>query len=396
MSADDHQRPLDGITVLTLDHLVAGPFAAMVLSDLGADVINVEPPDGGDLYRDGTMPVQKATFNSVQRSHRSFAVDLKTEDGREVYFDLVREADAIVENFGKGVTESLGVGYDAVSEVNPDIVYASVKGFMEGEYGDRKALDAVAQAMSGMMTMTGNEEPMRAGTSVADMTTGLYAAIGILSALNLPPGERGQKIEAGLFESATSFMNYWLGMHQIMDEHPQPLGQDHPMWTPYTVFEVKDGKEVFIGVLNDEEWVAMCEAFDFDDFLEDERFDTNESRVDHADVLNPALEERFSDVPREEIIETLLELDITVAGVKTLDEVLDDDHLNQLGMFASVTPDYSDEEMRVPLTPLKSSSFQIPTENETADLGADTEDILDGLAYDREEIESLRDDGVVR
>lgn len=396
MSAADGRRPLEGVTVLTLDHLVAGPFAGMVLSDLGADVINIEPTDDGDLYRDGTMPVQKATFNSVQRSHKSFAVDLKTEEGREVYFDLVREADAVVENFGKGVAEQLGVGYETVSDVNPDIVYASVKGFFDGKYGDRKALDAVAQAMSGMMTMTGGEEPMRAGTSVADMSTGLYAAIGILSALNLPPGNRGQKIETGLFESATSFMNYWIGMHQIMDEHPQPLGQDHPMWTPYTVFEVKGGKEVFIGVLNDEEWVAMCEAFDFQDLLEDERYDTNESRVEHADDLNPTLQERLSDVPREEVVDTLLELDITVAGVKTLDEVLDDQHLNELGMFASVTPDYGETEMRVPVTPIQSTTFRIPTENETAALGEHTADILRGLSYDHDEIDSLRDAGIIQ
>lgn len=388
--------PLEGITVLTLDRVIAGPFAGAILSDLGAKVINVEPPGTGDPYRDGEMPIERAAFNTVHRNRGSIAIDLKSDEGRAVFLDMVADADVVLENFGRGVVENLGVGYEECSRANDDIIYCSIKGFFDGgEYGDRKALDAVAQAMSGLMTMTGEDDAMRAGTSVSDMSTSLFGVIAILAALHQPPGERGQRIETGLFESAVSLMNYWLSYYQIAGEHPEPLGQGHPLWTPYSVFPTSDDKEVFVGVIDDDEWVEMCEAFDFDDLLAAEEYATNKQRVANEDEMNALLGELFSEFERDDIVETLLDLGITTSGVATIDEVVDDSHLDELGLWASVTPDTGGDPIKVPLTPISSDQYKVQNRRDTPELGEDTDTILAEMGYETDRIAKLRADGIV-
>ncbi|AUV82709.1 CoA transferase [Salinigranum rubrum] len=414
---DGSDRPLADTVVVELGHIVAGPFCSLLLADLGATVVKVEHPDGGDVTRDSS-PLGNASFNYVNRDKVSVTLDLKAEGGREVFLDLVREADVLVENYGPGTTERLGVGYDDLREVNPRLVYCAVKGFNDGPYSDYPALDPVAEALSGLMSVTGypDHPPARCGTSIADMAAALYGALSVVAALRQRErtGE-GQKVSAPLFESTVALMGYWLAYVQAYDADPEPLGAGHSNWAPYDVFRTardenptatesgksrdertsRDENWVFIGPSSQRQWEALCDALDLT--LDDrEEYATRERRLEHKHALNAELEEALRSFSRSEVLERLREAGVPVAPVNDVRAVAADPHLVATDALTKVeSVEGARARVDVPRYPVRSTAFDRRESASPPELGGDTETVLRSLGYSDERIAELAADGVV-
>lgn len=378
-SDSEEQLPLSGITIVELGNLIAAPYTGLVLSDLGAEVIKVERPKTGDLIRQagdsGT-----AMFTAMNRNKRSISIDLKSDAGCIAYQDLVGEADAIIENMKPGATEQLGIGYETLCEDNEELIYVSITGFLQGGfYEDRPGMDVVAQAMSGLMRMTGSpgDKPLRAGTSIIDFGTGMYATIGLLLALwkREFTGE-GQKIDAGLFETASHWSNYWTIFAQLFGD-PSPLGSSHPGFGLYDVFETEPDEWLFVGIVSERHWPAFCEAIDAPDLLNDNRFETNELRQKNVEALYDMVQQRFRGKERTEIIESLLDVGVPAAPVNQPSELVDDPHLSAIDLLVETEAD--EETVQAMLTPLQGDEIDVSNRWDPPKLGEDTAAVFDSL-----------------
>lgn len=390
-------RPLRDVTVLELGHIVAGPFCTLVLADLGATVIKVEHPDGGDAIRNSSA-IGASSFNYLNRDKQSFTVDLDRDEGLAVFYDLAAEADVVVENFGPGTADRLGVGYDALASRVPGIVYCSIKGFGAGPYEDYPALDPVAEAMSGLMRTTGHPgmPPVRSGTSLADMAAAMYGAVGVTGALR----ERsrtgdGQFLEVPLFESTVAWMGYWLAYAQAYGETPEPLGAGHPNWSPYDVFETADDRWLFVGPSSHRQWVALNAVLE-SDLHEQPAYETLEDRRRNEDALLDDLGAILGDVDAEPVATALREAGVPAAVVRTVDEVADDPHLTETGAMTDIrTVEGTEATVSVPRFPVRSSAFDRVDSTDPPGLGEDTDAILRSLGYDPDRIESFRAGDVI-
>ena len=390
-------RPLSDVTVLELGHIVAGPFCAMVLADLGAEVIKVERPDGGDAVRDSS-PVGNSSFNYVNRNKLSVTLDLTADAGGDVFEELLAEADVVVENFASGTAERLGVGPEHCRAVNEELVYCSVTGFNPGPYEEYPALDPVAEALSGMMSVTGtpDEPPVRSGTSLADMTASLYAAVSVLGALRQRDmtGE-GQHVTVPLFESTVALMGYWLAYAQAHERAPEPLGASHPNWAPYDVFPTADDEWVFIGPSSEASWTRLCEALavDLDD---EERFETLPDRRANRDALRTALATTTVEYDADALVARLRTAGVPVAPVNDALDVVDDDHLVATDALGEIdAAEGVDGTLRVPTFPGRSTAYDTVEATDPPALGEDTDGVLAALGYDAAERERLREDEVI-
>ncbi|MFB6126045.1 MAG: CaiB/BaiF CoA transferase family protein [Halolamina sp.] len=390
-------RPLSDVTVLELGHIVAGPFCAMVLADLGAEVIKIEHPGGGDAVRDSS-PVGNSSFNYVNRNKLSVSLDLKSEPGADLFDDLLAEADVLVENFASGTADRLGVGSEECRAVNEELVYCSVKGFNPGPYEEYPALDPVAEALSGVMSVTGHpgEPPVRSGTSLADMTASLYAAVSVLGALRQrdATGE-GQHVTVPLFESTVSLMGYWLAYAQAYDETPGPLGASHPNWAPYDVFPTADDEWVFIGPSSEASWGRLCEALSVD-LDEDDRFATLPDRRENREALRTALAETTAEHDADALVALLRDAGVPVAPVNDALDVVDDDHLIATDALGEIdATEGAEGTLRVPTFPGRSTAYDVVEATDPPALGEDTDAVLAALGYDAAERERLRKEGVI-
>ena len=389
-------RPLNDITVLELGHIAAGPFCSLIVAELGADVIKVERrASGGDSVRDSS-PVGNSLFNAVNRNKRAITLDLKTDDGLAVFYDLIGEADAFVENLRPGAPERLGIGYEQLREQNPELVYCSIKGFNEGPYQEYPALDPIAEALSGLMSVTGHPDkpPARAGTSVADMTAALFGAIGVVSGIRQRAitGE-GQHVTAPLYESTVSLMGYWLAYAQAYDDVPEPIGASHENWAPYDVYLAADETWVFVGPSSQAQWERLCAALEVD-LHERPAFETLADRRANEADLNAELQAVIRERPADEVVAAVREVGVPVAPVQNVREVGEDEHLLASDALGTIeTTEGADAEVAVPLLPLRSSTFDAPSPTKPPELGEDTDAILAELGYDADEIERLRNDG---
>ncbi|WP_410767382.1 CaiB/BaiF CoA transferase family protein [Haloferax sp. DFSO60] len=394
-SAKSDSLPLDDVLVLELGHIIAGPFCSMLLADLGADVIKVEHPNGGDLIR-GSSPVGNSSFNYVNRDKRSLTLNLKSDAALEVFFDLLEEADVLVENYAPGTAERLGIGYDDLKKLYPELIYCSIKGFNPGPYESYPALDPIAEALSGLMSVTGHEgmPPVRSGTSIADMAASFYGAIAVLGALfrRVHTGT-GTKVTAPLFESTVSMMGYWLAYTEAYDDVPGPMGASHPNWAPYDVFKTADNEWVFIGPSGEHQWHALCSALDLN-LQTDSRFETLEERRENLDELMAILRRTCKSHSSETLVSRLREEGVPVAKVNSVDEVIDDPHLQATDFFTEVSAaEGTDRPMQIPRFPVVSSEFGRVDSDDPPKLGEHTEPILSSLGYDKSDIEHLREDG---
>ena len=339
--------PLEGVRVLDLSRVLAGPYATMVLADLGADVIKVEHPERGDDTRQWGPPFagegearESAYFLSVNRNKRSIGVDLKSAEGLERIRRLVADADVVIENLRRGALEKMGLGYETLRELNPGLVYCSITGFGPGKDEDRPGYDFLIQARAGIMEITGfpepDGEPTKVGVAIADIVCGLYAATAILAALRRrdATGE-GARIEVPLFESTLSWLANRAQEYLVSGEDTGRMGNSHPTIVPYQTFDASD-KQIAVAVGNDAQFRRLCEAMGREDLAADERYATNPDRVANREELVETLQREFSRRTADEWVERIRGVGVPCGPVNTLAEALADEHLSSTNMLQEV------------------------------------------------------------
>ena len=341
------KAPLEGVRVLDLSRVLAGPYATMVLADLGADVIKVEHPGRGDDTRHWGPPFagegearESAYFLSVNRNKRSIGVDLKSAEGLEVVKRLAAGADVVIENMRRGALERLGLGYETLRELNPGVVYCSITGFGPGKDEERPGYDFLIQARAGIMGITGfpepDGEPTKVGVAIADIVCGLYAATTILAALRRrdATGE-GARVEVPLFESTLGWLANRGQEYLVSGEDKGRMGNGHPTIVPYQTFDASD-KQIAVAVGNDAQFGRLCEATGREDLAADERFATNPDRVANRDELVEILRGELSERTADEWVEKIRGVGVPCGPVNTLAEALADEHLTSTDMLQAV------------------------------------------------------------
>ncbi len=333
--------PLEGVRVLDLSRVLAGPYATMLLADLGADVIKVEHPERGDDTRGWGPPFvggESAYFLSTNRNKRSIAVDLKSEEGFARIKSLAESADVLIENMKRGTLEKLGLGYEAVKETNPDLVYCSITGFGPGSDEDKPGYDFLIQARAGVMGITGwpDGEPTKVGVAIADMVCGLYASNAILAGLHRrsETGE-GAKIEVPLFESTLSWLGNRAQEYLVTGEDTGRLGNEHPTITPYQTFETSD-KPIAVAVGNDAQFVRLCEAVERRGLADDERYASNADRISNREELAETMQKTFSQRTSGEWIDTVRKAGVPCGPVNSLADVFEDEHVLGSGILRDI------------------------------------------------------------
>src|SRR5918998_1935124 len=335
--------PLEGVRVLDLSRVLAGPYATMMLADLGADVLKIEHPERGDDTRHWGPPFagsESAYFLSVNRNKRSAGVDLKTPEGIEKAKKLAADADVLIENMRRGALEKLGLGYEGLKETNPGLVYCSITGFGPGEDEERPGYDFLIQARAGIMGITGfpepEGEPTKVGVAIADIVCGLHAATAILAALHKreATGE-GARLEIPLFESTLSWLANRGQEYLVSGEDKGRMGNGHPTIVPYQTFDASD-KQIAVAVGNDAQFGRLCEAIGREDLAADDRFATNPDRVANRDELVEMLQEGLSQRTADEWVEKIRGVGVPCGPVNTLAEALADEHLSSTDMLQAV------------------------------------------------------------
>jgi len=387
--------PLRGLRVAEFSHAIMGPSAGMVLADLGAEVIKVEPAPDGDPTR-RLIGSGIGFFGFYNRNKKSLAIDLKAPAARPAIEALIRSSDILVENFAVGTMERLGLGYEEVARLNPRLVYASLKGFLSGPYEQRRALDEVVQMMSGLAYMTGPPgQPLRAGASVIDIMGGFGAVIGVLAALRQRDETgKGSHVVSGLFEAAA----FLVGQHMVNAAYlPLPLvpmSVRNSAWGVYDIFHSKEGKPIFIGIVTDTQWRRFCAVFDRPDLLEVPEFRSNSSRVSARPSLVPLLTEFFKKFSTDELVAKSDEAELAFAPVNMPTDLIDDPHLNAEGRLRETRlPD--GKIVKVPRLPIEIDDAVFSVRQDPPLAGADTRSVLLSLGLKDAEIDALAREGIV-
>ncbi|RZV06180.1 crotonobetainyl-CoA:carnitine CoA-transferase CaiB-like acyl-CoA transferase [Natrinema hispanicum] len=398
---DGDDQPLDGLTILDASRVLVGPFCTMQLGDLGAEVIKIERPDGGDQTRGWHPPTygeESAYYVSVNRNKRSLTLNLASEEGREVFCDLASEADVLVENFRVGKMEEWGLDYSTLSEVNPELIYCSLSGY--GEWGpqkDRPAYDIMMQAEGGLMSITGEENgpPVRVGVAIADIGAGMYATQAILAALlyrELGDGN-GQKIDVSLLDGQVAWMSYMASYYFATGDPPGRMGSKHPTIAPYQAFETRDGY-VVVATASENIWPKFCHALDREDLIDDERFSVNADRVANRSELDQILDEEFSQYSTAEAVARMEDAGVPASRVRDMEDVFESPQVQARNMHQTVDhPTIGSVEMAG--SPMHFSRTPTVIERHPPLLGEHTEEILNEFGYDDEMIAELADRDVI-
>ncbi|MCZ8181447.1 MAG: CaiB/BaiF CoA-transferase family protein [Beijerinckiaceae bacterium] len=387
--------PLAGIRVVEFSHMVMGPSCGLVLADLGADVIKVEPAGAGDNTR-RLAGSGAGFFVSFNRNKRSIALDLKSPRGLALVRRLIATADVMTENFRPGALEALGLGYDSLKADNPRLIHCSLKGFLTGPYENRAALDEVVQMLGGLAYMTGPPgRPLRAGASVNDIMGGMFAAIGILAALNERHATgRGQSVKAGLFENCIYLMSTHMMQFAVTGKPAAPMPNRLAAWAVYDVFDVADGSQIFVGVVSDTQWSAFCTAFGLEDLLADPALATNRDRVLARDQFMPRLRTLFASRSRAEILAECERIGLPFAPINKPHDMFDDPHLNHPGAMVPVTlPD--GRAARAPALPLEFDGLRPGLRHDIPGAGEQGVALCRELGLGEDEIEALLADGTM-
>lgn len=391
----DPDLPLSGIRVLDFGHTVMGPSAGLVLADLGAEVIRVEPAGTGDPTR-SLKGFGTGYFPFYNRNKRSLAVDLKSAEGREAVDRLLTTADVMLENFAGGTIDRLGFGYDAVAERHPQIVYLSLKGYLPGPYENRTALDEVVQMMSGLAYMTGPPgQPLRAGASVIDVMGGVFGALGVIVALRERERTgKGTMVRSSLFESAMFLMGQHLAYAAVSGEPVPPMPARVSAWAIYDQFPTADGETVFVGITTDRHWVRFCEAFDQPDLGADPNLATNNQRISARATLKPRVAALFAGLPHGEIEQKCVAAGLPYALVGRPEQMFDNPHLLAgERLLRTVLP--GGLETRLPALPVEIGGYRCRLRSDPPDAGDDTRSLLREIGYADAVIDELARRGVV-
>ena len=386
---------LEGVRVLDLTRVLAGPYATMVMADLGAEVIKIELPGQGDEAR-GFGPFQNgesAYFTSINRGKKSVTLDLRQQRGQELARQLAGQCDVLVENFRPGSMARFGLDYATLHALYPRLVYASVSGFGQtGPYAQRPAYDVIIQAMGGIASITGaaGGEPVRVGSSIGDLSAALFGVIGMLAALNRAQKTgQGQQVDISMMDCQVALLENALARYFVSGEVPGPLGSRHPAITPFQFFHASDGY-VVIAAGNDGLWQKLCEALEVVELIDDARFATNALRTENQAVLEPLLGEALGCRTVAEWVEVLGAAGIPCGPIHTIAQVADDVQVAARQMIVElVHPQAGPQAM--PNSPLKFSETPVRLEKAAPLLGQDTEEVLRELAQLNEgEVEDLR------
>ena len=390
--------PLAGIRVIEVGNFMAVPFCGMQLADLGADVIKVENPQGGDLTR-ATGPFiagESSNFVRLNRNKRSVALDLKSSAGKRVFERLVATADVVIENLRPGTMDGLGLGYAALSAGAPRLIYLAATGFgNDGPYAQLAGLDIIAQAMSGLMSITGEPgaPPVKVGVPIADLCCALYATIAVLAALRARDRDgRGQFIDVSLLESAVSLGVWEAGRYFATGEVPKPSGSAHQAIAPYQAVRSADGYFTF-GANTQAHWLRTCAVFGLDELTADERFATNEQRLANRPALIAAIEAMTMTRPSADWTVRLTQAGIPCGPILTFDRVFDDPHLAQRSFFVDA-PHRTLGEVRQIGSPMRLSATPVRIDRAGPLLGGDSDDVLHDAGIGDEELAQLVRDGV--
>jgi crotonobetainyl-CoA:carnitine CoA-transferase CaiB-like acyl-CoA transferase len=387
--------PLDGVRVIEFSHMVMGPTCGLVLGDLGADVIKVEPVGTGDNTR--RLPGAGAGFFiTFNRNKRSLALDVATAKGLNFAKELVARADVLIENFRPGRMQEIGLGYDALKATNPGLIYCSLKGFLSGPYEHRPALDEVVQMMGGLAYMTGPPgRPLRVGAPVNDMMGGMFAVIGILAALH----EReqtgiGQYVKSALYENTAFLVSTSMAQFAVTGNPAAPMPERISAWAVYDVFDTADAQQIFVGVVTDTQWRAFCAVFHQPELAVDPELATNPMRVAARARLIPQLRTLFGTITRTEAVERCEQAKLPYAPIRRPDELFDDPQLNAAGGMVDVTM-ADGRRTRVPALPLEFDHKRLGQRRDIPRLGEHSLDIARELGMDAAVIDTLISDGVL-
>ncbi|HJA40321.1 MAG TPA: CoA transferase [Firmicutes bacterium] len=392
---------LSGVKVLDLSRVLAGPYCAMMLADMGADVLKIELPGKGDDSRSNYPIVggESAYYMNLNRNKRGMTLNLKSEKGKEIFRELVKKSDIIIENYRPGVMEKLGLGYEELKKINPSIIYGSISGFGHyGPYSKRAGYDIIGQAMSGLMSTTGwpGGEATRTGTAIADVMAGLSCCVGVLAAYinRLKTGE-GEKVDVALVDSMVSSLEIINIIYLCTGKVPNRIGNRYEAIYPYDSFKAQDGSLV-IGAGNDKLFSLLCDVMGTPELLEDDRFSCNNERVLNHAELKPIIEEWLKDKKIDETVEALLAVGIPAAPINTIDRVVADPHIaGAREMFVEIDHPKAGK-LKMTGNQIKLTNHKIDTFTHAPILGEHTVEILQKeLGFTKEEIDKLIEEKVL-
>lgn len=381
--------PLAGLRVVEFAHMVMGPTTGLILGDLGADVVKVEPMPAGDNTRRLTAS-GSGFFTMASRNKRSVMLDLKSEQGLAAAKALVARADVLTENFRPGALDRLGLGYDACAARNPRLIYCSLKGFLPGPYEHRTALDEVVQMMGGLAYMTGPlGQPLRAGSSVIDIMGGTYGAVAILAALaERERTGKGQHVQSGLFESVAMLMAQHMAQAAITGAEPPPMSARDVAWPVYDIFSTKDGQQIFIGVVTDTQWQVLLRAFGLDKLADDPELTTQAARRAARPRTLPVIAAAFARFTAAELVGRCERLGLPFAPIAKPADLFEDRHLKESGGLVEVSlPD--GRRAGLPGLPISMDGARTTARRDVPAAGADTRDVLAELGYAPADIDRL-------
>ncbi|WP_371379882.1 CaiB/BaiF CoA transferase family protein [Sporomusa aerivorans] len=387
-------KALEGIRVLDLSRVLAGPYCTMMLADFGADIIKIEPPGVGDDSRAFGPFVGKesAYFMSLNRNKRSMTLNFKRQEECELFKEMVLHADVVVENYRPGTMEKFGLGYEELKKINPKLIYAACSGFGHtGPYRDKPAYDIIVQAMGGIMSITGaeNGEPTRIGASVGDIIAGMFTAYGVMTALfhRARTGE-GQKVDVGMLDCQVAVLENAISRYVTSGVVPGPLGNRHPSITPFSSFTAKDGY-IIVGAGNDRLWERLCNILERPDLIKDARFDTNANRTANSKELGAILDAVFKAKSIQEWLGILEEAGLPCAPINTVDKIVNDPHIAARNMIVELDHPVAGK-LKMPGVPVKLSATPGEVEQHAPLLGQHTGEILQEiLGWDQDKTDSF-------
>jgi crotonobetainyl-CoA:carnitine CoA-transferase CaiB-like acyl-CoA transferase len=389
-----NELPLNGIKVLDFTHAVMGPCCSLLLADMGAEVIHIEPVQGDETRR--LKGFGSGYFAFYNRNKKSIAIDIKSEDGKQLIYKLIATADVLVENFGPGTMERLGFGYETIQNINDKMIYCSLKGFLSGPYEKRHAMDEVVQMMGGLAYMTGRPgDPLRAGTSVVDITGGMFGYIGILLALyERTTTNKGKLVKASLFETTAFLMGQHMAYSAITKTPVPPMPARVSAWSIYRIFDTKDNEQLFIGLISEKHWVRFCEVFGKNDWLADTRLSTNNGRIDHRDWFIPEVEKMMAQYTKAALIEKCELAAITFAPIVKPEDLFEDIQLNAGGsLLNTILPDGTTT--KLPKMPIEYGDATIDLKMNPPQIGEHTIELLQKMGLSEEEINVLKEKKVI-